>query len=118
MANEITLSVALQVAKGSLNFGLTLQNLLATMAGNAFTHKVISVGTVKETLDLGDIATPGAVLLYNLDPTNYIDAGADADSPFIRVQPGRVALFEAAGAVLSVKAHTAACLLEYVIVEA
>ena len=66
---------------------------------------------------MGDVATPGLVLLLNLDAANYIEVGADADAPFVKLKAGEFALFRAGGATLSAKAHTAACLLEYAILE-
>ena len=117
MANEITMSVVIQLAKGALAFERSLAQIVATMTGNAMMHAVVSVGTMKETLGLGDIVTPGMVLLLNLDAANYIEVGTDADAPFIKLKAGEFALFRAGGATLSAKSHTAACLLEYAVLE-
>ena len=117
MSNEITLAVSLDVSKPPVAFSRTLQNALATLNGHCIVHEVVSVATVKRALSLGDIGTPGFVLLYNLDATNFVVAGADADTPFIKLKPGEFALFRAAGAVISIKADTAACLVEYAIIE-
>ena len=117
MADEIKADVALQVAKGSFLWSRALSGIAATMTGNAFAGGVVSVGTVAEALALGDVATPGWVLIYNLDATNYVEVGEDADAPFIKLKAGEFAIFRAAAATIEAKAHTAACLVEYFIIE-
>lgn len=117
MSNELTLSAYLRVEKGSFVFERSIQQLLATMTGNAVAHKVVSIGTSKESVGLDDVATPGYVLLLNLDAANYVVYGADADSPFGKLKAGEVALLRMAGGTLSLKADTSACLVEVVVIE-
>ena len=117
MSNEITLAVSLDVSKAPVVFSRTLQQVLAPMTGNCIVHEVVNVATVKRALSLGDIGTPGFVLLYNLDATNFVVAGADADSPFVKLKPGEFACFRLAGGTLSIKADTAACRVEYVVLD-
>jgi hypothetical protein len=117
MANEIKAEAILQVEKGSFLWSRSLSGLQATMTGDAFAGGVVSVGTSKESLALGDVSTPGWVLIKNLDDEHFVAVGADADSPFLKLKAGEFALFRMAGATLSAKADTAACLVEYYVIE-
>lgn len=115
MANEITLGVSVAVVKGLMAMARTVTGLQLTMAGTATVQAVKSVGTVKETLDLLGVSAPGYVLLRNLDATNFVEVGEDADTPFLKLKAREVAVFRMAGTTLSAKADTAAVNLEYMV---
>ena len=112
MANEITIQVSLQVVKGLLSVARAVQHQV-TMTGTVMQHGVQAIGTSKENLVLGDVSSPGYVLLRNLDAANYVEFGADADTPFGKMKAGETALFRLAAAPISVKANTAAADVEY-----
>ena len=81
----------------------------------------MSVGLTAETIPKGDIGTIGTVILWNHDTTNFISAGDDADNPTIKLFADGVGLnfsLVAWGATnVSVKADTAACEMDYILVE-
>jgi hypothetical protein len=116
MANEITLQVTLAVSKGLLAAQRSIDGAI-TMTGAAMMHGVQTIGTAKENLALGDVGTPGMALLMNLDATNFVEVGADADSPFLKLKAGECALFRLAAGPVSCKANTAAVALEYWVLE-
>lgn len=77
--------------------------------------------TTAETIPKGDIGTIGTVVLWNHDTTNYIEAGDDADNPTIKLHPDgsglNFCLVPWGATNVSVKAHTAACEMDYILVE-
>lgn len=87
-------------------------------AGNGNIGQVVSVGTSDETLDKGDVSTPGMLYARNLDATNFLDIGPDGTVYPIRLKPGCDCLLQWNGSAIHVKANTAPCLLEYVLIEA
>jgi hypothetical protein len=72
---------------------------------------------VKEALVLGDVATPGYVLMHNLDATNFITVLPDnTGAAVVKLKPGEYALFRLAAAAPFVQADTAGCNLEYFLI--
>jgi hypothetical protein len=116
MANEISIGQSLQVLKN----GATIQKSASasiTLTGNYFMSGVQNVGTTDETIALGDIGTVGVVYFKNLDSTNFVTFGADGTNYHIKLKAGESALLRWNGAAVHAKADTAACKVEYVIVE-
>ena len=75
MANEITLTVGLQLVNSSLRaqFPQVPSQYTQTTAG--ISDNVWTIGTSAEDVAFGDVATPGLTVLHNLDSTNYVDYG-------------------------------------------
>ena len=98
----------------SLTAPLDRVKLLLQVKGGLGTDAV-SAAAAKGNLVLGDVAggTPGYVLLRNLDGTNFVQFGADADAPFGKLKAGEAALLRVVAAPISIKADTAACAVEY-----
>lgn len=105
MANEIKATVILNVTKGGVSM---LQNLSVTedMAGDEMINNVQIVGTSQEAINIGDITTPSYIICKNLDPTNFIQIGADplAAEYLTKLLPGQITLFPANQAVVYAKA--------------
>jgi len=117
MANELKVTCGLSFAKGGAK---TRRNVNATLdvTGDVFTQEIQSVGTSEEELAQGaDLGTPGYVLAKNLDGTNYVEIGSTTGVYDIKLEAGEVALWRHNSATLYAKANTAACLVEYIIVE-
>jgi len=117
MANELTVMLKLNFSKSgakvSRNFAKSI-----TVTGDAFTHEVQSVGTSEEELAQGaDLGTPGVVMAINLDSTNYVEIGSTTGVYDIKLQAGEGAIWRHNSATLYAKANTAACLVEYIIIE-
>jgi hypothetical protein len=87
-------------------------------AGNAAIQNIVSVGTADETLDKADITNIGTCYFKNLDAVNYIDIGPDGTVYPIRLKAGCDARLPWNGTAVHAKANTAACLLDYVLIEA
>ena len=117
MSDELDLSFSVKFSKGGAEIPARRENLSVDITGDAFTHEVQEVGTVEEELPQGaDLGTPGYCFIKNLDDTNYVEVGLTG-SYTIKLKAGECALFRCAGASLYAKANTAACLVEYIIVE-
>ena len=116
MAGELTVQMLLGLSKGLVSAQRQI-SLVADQAGTAMAHAIVQVGTAKESLALGDVATPGWCLIRNLDATNYVVLGTDADTPFLKLKAGEACLFRMAGTTLSCKANTAAVNVEYWVIE-
>jgi len=123
MANEITVSGSLSVAKGNLGAeSLAISTFRATMAGNKVTKAVQSIPTTAggTAIKLGDLASAGYYIMKNLDPTNYVELlDSVSGTKFGQIDPGGFALGKFSSNVTAPAAisHTAACLLEYEICE-
>jgi len=77
-----------------------------------------SIGTDAEALDISDIGTIEAIIIKNLDDTNYVELDCNYSTSFsadIRVDAGCVAVFKPSGTVQA-KANTAACSVEYLVI--
>ena len=112
MANEITITSGIKVAKGNLAF--TQQSTSATFDQTGTggpTPGVISVGTAEESTAFPELTTEGWLWMKNLDTTNYVQWGFSTT-----VYGGRMKAGETAGPfrmepalTLFLKANTAAC---------
>jgi hypothetical protein len=124
MANELTVTAGLRFAKGSGDAALSItQNLSNTVdvsgteAGNSL---IQVVGTSAEAMAApSDVGTQGYVLLRNLDTTNFVTVSTDSAAhanPCVKLKAGEIAVFRANGA-LYLKADTAACRVEFTVIE-
>jgi hypothetical protein len=116
MANEIAVVLQIRCTNGvfrqdfpSRTFNLTQ----ATAGGAVFTQ---SIGTSEENITFTDI-TPGLVVIWNLDATNYVEVGkSDAGTmkEIIKLLPqGPPAMFVvAAGETIRALANTGACVVQ------
>lgn len=122
MANELTLTGSIAFAKGSIGtVNLTKSGAQFTVSGTNYARQTVSVGTSAfVALDVGGITTAGYVFVQNNDQTNYVELAADDTSAAacIRLLPNEFAIFRCDTSTLSAKAHTAACVIEYLLIEA
>lgn len=120
MANEINASVSLGATKGGAT--VTAQGVKsADMAGDQMITNVQIVGTSSETLQLGDIATLGYLMIKNLDGTNYVEVASDtafgASDIVSKLSAGDICLLKSPTSTLYVKANTASCNIAVTAVE-
>lgn len=119
MANEITASASLSVAKG----GATISgsgSKTADMAGDQMLSNVQIVTTSAAALVVGSVVTVGYIWLKNMDATNYIEVALDSavsTQIFAKLLAGDVTLIKAATATIYVKANTASCNLAVAVSE-
>ncbi|NDD39908.1 MAG: hypothetical protein EB082_16120, partial [Verrucomicrobia bacterium] len=63
MANEITLTASLSLAKTGQNLTGSVSGLSITQSGSTNIANVQTVGTTSEQLSLGDVSSPGYLFL-------------------------------------------------------
>lgn len=119
MSNEMTLTGILKFLKGDSNVLFNKSGVLLDVSGDDYVLLTQEIGTSEEALDLGDITTPGYGLFYNRDSTNFVKirAGTGA-TDCVKIPAGGIALFMFASAAPFAIADTAACVIEYLLVEA
>lgn len=130
MADEISVGGSLTITKSgvtypsggqvlSISLGSPVQQF--TMTGNVLVQNTISVGfAAEEAIPMGEVSAPHWAFFINLDATNYIQLRrATAETAFARLYPGEFALYpmENDSTAPFAIANTAACLMQYVIVQ-
>lgn len=116
MASELQVQGQLVFAKSGAALSRIFPSTYFDVSGTAGVANVISVGTSDESLALGDISTIGWVYMKNLDATNYITAGADGTLYNIKMKAGEPFFGRWNGAAIHVKANTATCNMEYLLI--
>lgn len=119
MANELTLAASLKFVKGSKNVPFSKSGIQLDVTGDDYTFKSQTVGTSEAALNLGDVTTPGYILIYNEDTTNFMSVRSGTGAAnLVKVRPGGIALFECEAAAPFVIANTAAVSIQYCLIEA
>jgi hypothetical protein len=117
MANEISVTIDLSYSKGGAKYNRTFSKKI-TQTGDSYNSAIQSIGTVEEEVAQGaEVGTPGVVLVHNLDSTNYIEIGSTTGVYDIKLLAGEAWTYRHNSATIYAKANTAACLLEYSIIE-
>ena len=119
MANEISSSINFKAAKSGAKTAIN-SSFNLTMTGNEMVQSTQSIGTTAETLNLGDITgAPGALIIKNLDATNFIEIGGDSGLTIfkITVKKGQFAAFQPSSATIYAKADTAAVRIQIIATE-
>lgn len=115
MAKEILLGVTITFKKGGAQVSRS-ESIAVNVTGDAFSHETQSIGTSNVALALGTaLGTPGYIFIKNLDAVNYVEVG-NTNAYAIKLKAGEVALYRHDGTPFA-KANTAACLVEYLIIE-
>ena len=118
MANEITISASLDFSKGGIGSSLSDTSLQFDVTGTDYHQGTMQVGTSAETLNLGDITTPGYCYMKNYDATNYVEViGVNTETATIKLKAGEVALFRFASAAPEVQANTSIVQIDYLLIE-
>src|SRR3990167_865110 len=123
MADEITLTWKVTFSKGGTEFTFpdaAKREIKISVTGSRFLHGRQSIGTSVEALQLGEVVTGGMLFGVNRDATNYIEirsGGAGAD--LVRAKAGEPFFFRVSAdtAAPNLIANTAACEVEYVLIE-
>jgi len=117
MANEVTISATLRYALNRAAASLST-SYSANQTGDKFQSGVQDVGTSEEVLDKNDVGTIGYLGIRNADDTNFIQVGAIAANYSIKLLAGEGAVMPWKAANVYVKANTASCDVEYLMIEA
>jgi hypothetical protein len=119
MANEITISASLAVAKGNVGSeALAVSALKANLAGVNFIKETQTIPTTAggTAIALGGLGSVGWFMVKNLDVTNYVDImTAVSGVAFARLLPGEICLLRLTPALTApaALAHTASVAIEY-----
>lgn len=124
MANEIYAAATLKCTKGTYPAAFSSGGASVarrfTMTGTNQSLGIASIGTAThEAIPVADIGTPGYAFFHNLDATNYVEIGSDTAGtfrPFAKLKAGQFCLVPLSIAPYA-KANTAACDLEYAVIE-
>ena len=115
MSDELRIGIVMSFDKSGTKVSRA-ETIEVDVAGETFTHEIQSIGTGNVALAISTaIGTPGYVFIKNLDSTNFVTVGLTS-SYTIKLKAGEIALFRAAGTLFAL-ADTAACLVEYWIIE-
>lgn len=123
MASEITQSYSLSFFKAAAmiqSVSRSLSSHSIDWSGTKWIHHIASVATSATALGLGNVTTPHWAFFYNLDTSNYLtirngSSGADV----LELRPGQSFVCSLYRSIVPYAvANTAACLLEYLILDA
>ena len=120
MADEITYQVYLKLVNGNRKPGWAIAAQTVDQTGTDYnwTTQTIS-NAAAEALALGDIGTPGLMMVQNLG-ANYIEIGYDDTGfkPTVKLLAGEWACFRLAKAAPQAQAITGAVVVEFFLIEA
>jgi hypothetical protein len=117
MSDELRIGIVMSFEKGGAKVKRA-EHIEVDITGDAFTHEVQGIGTSEEELAQGaDLGTPGYVFIKNLDATNYVEVGSTTGVYDIKLKAGEIAVYRHNSATLYAKANTAACNVEYWVIE-
>jgi hypothetical protein len=117
MAEEIQVTAAIQVKKGSFNFAkIGGTPVKITLVGDGGGQPgIVTIPTSNTALTFTGISAPGWIRLQNLDEDNYVEWGALITGTLYKLgklMPGEPALFRlhpSVAATFGLIANTAAC---------
>lgn len=115
MSNEISVLTQLSCNNGAFNLNLIRSMHVDQSGVGGGAPGLVNIGTSEEDIAFSDITTPGWVLMWNLDPTNFVKWGPKNGAAMVelgRLLPdGEPACFRLApsGVTLRMVADTAAC---------
>ena len=119
MADEITITASMAFSKGGIGSTLEDAGLTFDVSGTDYKQGTQACTTSEVALDLGAVSTnTGYIYMKNMDDTNYIEVfGAVGETATIKLKAGEVALFRLSATAPTVKADTANCQLDYLLID-
>lgn len=113
MADELTVTVAMSSTKGGTTLSLSGTDKVTVSAVPAV-RMVADVAVAGGALSLGAVATPGYMIIHNMDASNYINLGNSGDPLPLKVKAGEWQVFRwATGMTPYAAANTATVQIEY-----
>lgn len=111
--NAFTSTISLTLINGSLRASFPNVSRQYDQTTVGMSDQVLTIGTSAEDVAFGDVATPGTVILHNLDSTNYVEYGMSDGGTIktlCKLKAGRVNIIDlAASTTLRMIANTASC---------
>lgn len=123
MANEITVKALLSYVNSAFNIpteSLGIDGVAFTITGKLFVKGTVSVGIAESAIPLGGIGSLGWGVFKNNDPTNFVSIRVGTGgSKIIKLKPGECAVFRFGVDITAPYwiADTAACIVDYMILE-
>lgn len=123
MSQEVTVQASLSFTKGSVSQkNLSITGLRADVAGTNFVQQTQTIPTTAggTAIKLGSLASVGWFFIKNNDPTNFVEIlNAVSGAVLLKLLPGEFACgrFHTTVTAPAALADTAACQIEYLIVE-
>lgn len=114
MANELALTGTVRYQKSGVD-ELFNYSQAVDVSGSALSRQVLFIGTAEEQVSMGDVTSPGYVVAFNLDSTNYVQLGATTGDYCIRLKAGQRAIFPLEGTTLFAKANVAQCSVLFIV---
>ena len=112
------MGASLRFNKLSREASQSYSGIRVDVAGDKVTRVIQEIGTDEEALDIGDITTPGYILIKNMDDTNFVEIRpGSGTADLIKLEAGEIALFRLALAGPYAIADTAACDIEMLLIE-
>lgn len=118
-SNELKFNFSVEYRKGSGQPIRIRRTQTITVTGNNVRGpSVQAIGISAEVLQKpADMGTIGWVYLHNLDTTNFVAFGDDADGPSLKLKAGEADFVRWGATDVSAKADTAGCDVEYALFE-
>ena len=116
MANEISVSLSLRYSNSPTSASLAA-SFLADQVGSKYESGIQTVGTAEENLAKNDVGTIGYIAVRNTDPDNYVELASSTGVYSVKLRAGESCFIPWEGAQVIAKANTAACDVEYMIIE-
>ncbi len=120
MSSRSIAIASLELSGVPANAKISPSSLSATLAAEKWSANAQSIGTANEQLfPVTDIGTPGYALFHNTDATNYIELALDSSTLQViaKLKAGQFALIPLSTKTLYAKANTAACILNWLMLE-
>ena len=120
MANEITLSASLTFLKGGIGSSLADTDLTFDVSGTDYFQGTQQVPiTTAVALNKGGVTACGYLYIKNVDSTNFMTIeGTQNDTPSVKLEAGKVAMYPLNGDDPFVVADTAIVQVDYLLIEA
>lgn len=118
MAQEITLTLKMSVAKGYLVQKFDPGTILVDMSGTTAIGGAQDIGTTAEALTITDVSTAGFAFFRNTDSTNFIEIGTGTGGSFVafaKLKAGEAAILRLGTNAPTARANTAAAKLQFYI---
>lgn len=92
MANELTMNHYLAFVKGNRKVNLGENGVNVSVNGTDFVHRTQAIGSTEETLNYGEITTPGYSIFRNNDATDTVNLRPNTgDANMCALPPGAYA---------------------------
>ena len=119
MADEITVTGLLAVTKSPAAAESVGESALTfDLTGTKHVKGIQNIDTSAEAIGLGDVGTPGWFFIKNIDPTNFVEILASTvGDVLLKLKAGELAVGRFGAAAPAAQADTAACNIEFLIIE-